>query len=95
MEPMQPTQSTQPVPPMPRGRGGRPAMGMLLGLRVIISLLVGALGVALLAGGYVLVGGILLALAVVRLVMTGLMWSRRRQRQAQVAAWRARRGQVL
>ncbi len=92
MEPMQPTQSTQPMPMGPMGRGGRPGMGMMLGLRVVISLLVGALGVALLVGGSVVVGGILLALAVVRLVMTGLMWSRRRHRQAQVAAWRARRG---
>jgi hypothetical protein len=64
----------------------------MLGLRVVLSLLVGALGVALIAGGGVLIGGVLLALAVVRLVMTALLWNRRRHRQAKVAQWQARRG---
>jgi hypothetical protein len=75
-----------------RGRGGRPGVGVMLGLRVVISLLVGTLGVVLLAVGSVLVGGLLLALAVVRLVMTALMWNRRRHPQAQIATWRNRRG---
>ena len=51
MDPMQPTQSTQPMPMGPMGRGGRPGLAWMLGLRVAMSLLVGALGVALLAGG--------------------------------------------
>jgi len=78
--------------PRRAGASGRPGVGVMLGVRVVISLLVGGLGVALLAAGSLLVGGLLLALAVARLVMTALMWNRRRHRQAQIAAWRARRG---
>jgi predicted lysophospholipase L1 biosynthesis ABC-type transport system permease subunit len=92
MQPTRPTQPTQPTRPMASGRGRRPGVGMMLGLRVVISLLAGALGVALLAGGSVVVGGILVALAVARLVMTGLMWNRRRRRREQIAAWRVGRG---
>jgi hypothetical protein len=75
--------------PMGRPRGG---VGVLLGLRVVMSLLVGALGVVLLVAGYVLIGGLLLALAVVRLAMTAILWSRRRHRRQQFAARRGARG---
>ena len=67
-------------------------MALMFALRIVISLLVGALGIVLLTMGFVLVGGLLLALAVVRLVMTGALWFRRRERRAKVAAWRAGRG---
>jgi hypothetical protein len=92
MAPMEPTQPARPTPAMPPGRGGRRGIGVMLGLRVLLSMLVGGVGIALLVGGSVLIGGLLLAAAVVRLVMTGLMWSRMRHRRAQVAAWRAGRG---
>jgi len=67
-------------------------MALMFALRVLVSLLLGALGVVLLTAGHVVIGGLLLALAVVRLVMTAVMWVRRRERQAKVTAWRAGRG---
>jgi hypothetical protein len=71
-------------------------MTVMLALRVVLSLLVGALGVVLLAAGNVVVGGLLVALAVVRLVMTAVVWTRgrrwRSRRQDRATAWRERRG---
>ncbi len=62
--------------------------GMLI-LRLAISALVVTLGVVLLVDGHVLIGGLLVAIATLRLVMTGLMWHRRRDLRARFAARRA------
>jgi Flp pilus assembly protein TadB len=56
-------------------------------LRLVIAALVAALGVALWVSGHVLIGGLILALAVVRLVLFFTMRRRRNQ-------WRQRRGGI-
>ena len=78
------------VGPMSANRGTGTAL-MVLGL--VVAVLVGVLGGYLLVSGHVVVGGLLLAIAVLRVVMTSLRWHRRRERQQQIEAWRsARRG---
>ena len=57
----------------PRGGTG------VLVLRLLVAVLVGALGVALLMSGHVLIGGLILALAVVRLALAVAMRHRHNQ----------------
>jgi hypothetical protein len=59
-------------------RSPRGGTGVLI-LRLLIAALVGALGVALWVSGHVLIGGLILALAVVRLVLFFTMRHRRNQ----------------
>jgi uncharacterized membrane protein len=61
----------------------------MLILRLAISALVITLGVVLLMDGHVLIGGLLVAIATLRLVMTATMWHRRRELRARFAARRA------
>ena len=65
------------------------ARGMI-GLRVVLVALGAALGIVLLSQGYVVIGGLILAMAVVRGVLV-LKWrSRMTERQARRQAFRAR-----
>jgi hypothetical protein len=65
-------------------RSPRGGTGVLI-LRLLIAGLVGALGVAVWLSGHVLIGGLILALAAVRLVLFLTMRHRRNQ-------WRQARG---
>jgi hypothetical protein len=65
---------------------------MVVGL--VVAVLVGILGGYLLVGGHVVVGGLLLAIAGLRVVMTSLRWHRRRERQQRIEIWRARRARL-
>jgi len=89
MEPMNRTEPPPPYRPM-RPMGGGSSTGLLV-LGLVVAGLVGALGAYLLANGHLVVGGLLLAIAVVRVVMTALRWHRRRERQQRIEAWRAAR----
>ena len=79
-------------PPATRApRRGGSGMAMFLGLRVVIGVLMAALGAVLITHGGVLVGGLVIALAVVRVVTAVLLWHRRHQHRARIDAWRAQR----
>ena len=73
-------------PQSPRGGTG------VLILRLIVAGLMAALGVVLWTSGHVLIGGLILALAVVRLVLFFTMRHRRTQWRQTRAAQRGGRG---
>ena len=74
-------------------RSPRGGTGVLI-LRLLIAGLVGALGVALLMSGHVLIGGLILALAVARLILFLTMRHRRQQWRESLGGSRGRPGQL-
>ncbi len=73
-------------------RSPRGGTGVLI-LRLLIAGLVGALGLALWVSGHVLIGGLILALAVVRLVLFFTLRHRRKQWHQARGGFRGRPGQ--